>query len=48
MEVNYWVLYSPILPSVRTADPASAGIDRFAGLEHLGPENLRRNLKCKP
>jgi type I restriction enzyme S subunit len=24
----------------RTADPASAGIDRFVGLEHIEPENL--------
>ena len=24
----------------RVADPASAGIDRFVGLEHIEPENL--------
>ncbi len=28
------------LSSSRTADPASAGIDRFVGLEHIEPENL--------
>ena len=28
------------LSSSRTADPASAGIDRFVGLEHIKPENL--------
>lgn len=28
------------LSSTRTADPASAGIDRFVGLEHIEPENL--------
>lgn len=28
------------LSSTRTADPASAGIDRFVGLEHIQPENL--------
>jgi type I restriction enzyme S subunit len=25
----------------RVTDPASAGIDRFVGLEHIEPENLR-------
>ena len=29
------------LASSRTADPASAGIDRFVGLNHIEPENLR-------
>ena len=29
-----------ILSTSRTADPASAGIDRFVGLEHIEPENL--------
>ena len=28
------------LSTSRTADPASAGIDRFVGLEHIEPENL--------
>lgn len=28
------------LSTTRTADPASAGIDRFVGLEHIEPENL--------
>jgi len=28
------------LSSSRTADPASAGIERFVGLEHIEPENL--------
>lgn len=28
------------LPSTRSADPASAGIERFVGLEHIEPENL--------
>ncbi len=28
------------LTTSRTADPASAGIDRFVGLEHIEPENL--------
>ena len=28
------------LSSTRTSDPASAGIDRFVGLEHIEPENL--------
>lgn len=28
------------LNTSRTADPASAGIDRFVGLEHIEPENL--------
>jgi type I restriction enzyme S subunit len=28
------------LSTFRTADPASAGIDRFVGLEHIEPENL--------
>jgi hypothetical protein len=27
------------LSSTHTADPASAGIDRFVGLEHIEPEN---------
>ncbi len=25
----------------RVTDPASAGIDRFVGLEHIEPENLQ-------
>jgi len=25
----------------RTADPLSAGIERFVGLEHIEPENLQ-------
>ena len=29
------------LSSKRTADPASAGIDRFAGLAPIKPENLQ-------
>jgi hypothetical protein len=29
------------LASTRTADPASAGIDHFVGLEHIEPENLQ-------
>lgn len=29
------------IASTRTADPLAAGIDRFVGLEHLEPENLR-------
>ena len=28
------------LSTSRTADPASAGIERFVGLEHIEPENL--------
>ena len=28
------------LNTSRTADPASAGIERFVGLEHIEPENL--------
>ena len=28
------------LSTTRTSDPASAGIDRFVGLEHIEPENL--------
>jgi type I restriction enzyme S subunit len=28
------------LSTSRTVDPASAGIDRFVGLEHIEPENL--------
>ena len=28
------------LNTSRTADPASAGIDRFVGREHIEPENL--------
>ncbi len=28
------------LSTSRIADPASAGIDRFVGLEHIEPENL--------
>jgi len=28
------------LSTTRTADPLSAGIDRFVGLEHIEPENL--------
>ena len=32
------------LSTTRTSDPASAGIDRFAGLEHIKPENL----PCSP
>ncbi len=28
------------LSSSRTTDPASSGIDRFVGLEHIEPENL--------
>jgi type I restriction enzyme, S subunit len=28
------------LSTTRIADPASAGIDRFVGLEHIEPENL--------
>jgi len=30
------------LSSTRTPDPASAGIDRFAGLAPIEPENLPR------
>jgi hypothetical protein len=28
------------LSTTRTSDPASAGIDRFVGQEHIEPENL--------
>ncbi len=28
------------LSTTRTSDPASAGIDRFVGLEHIEPEKL--------
>ena len=34
------ITLSTTLSTTRTADPASAGIDRFVGLEHIEPENL--------
>ena len=33
------------LSTTRTADPASAGIDRFVGLEHIEPENLAASIE---
>lgn len=36
------------LSTSRTADPASAGIERFVGLEYIEPENLLRLIRLDP